>query len=79
MCQKGAVSDFGGGVWLLRSDGQDQLIMQNAFSSSYAGHCLYTFSWFPHSEACAVLWGIFVRGLRVETFVRVLRSSRVVL
>ena len=27
--------------------------------------------------ACAVLWGMFVRGLHVETFVRVLRSSRV--
>ena len=27
--------------------------------------------------ACTVLWGMFVRGLRVETFVRVLRSSRV--
>ena len=27
------------------------------------------------SEVCAFVWGIFVRGLRVETFVRVLRSS----
>ena len=28
-------------------------------------------------RACTVLWGMVVRGLRVETFVRVLRSSRV--
>ena len=34
------------------------------------------FSWFSRSEVCAFVWGIFVRGLRVETFVRVLRSSR---
>ena len=40
---------------------------------------LHTVSWFSRSEACAFVWGIFVRGLRVETFVRVLRSSRVVL
>ena len=36
---------------------------------------LHTISWFSHSEVCAFVWGIFVRGLRVETFVRVLRSS----
>ena len=40
---------------------------------------LHTVSWFSHSEVCAFVWGIFVRGLRVETFVRVLRSSRVIL
>ena len=40
---------------------------------------LHTVSWFSRSEVCAFVWGIFVRGLRVETFVRVLRSSRVVL
>ena len=40
---------------------------------------LHTISWFSRSEVCAFVWGIFVRGLRVETFVRVLRSSRVVL
>ena len=34
------------------------------------------FSWFSRSEVCTFVWGIFVRGLRVETFVRVLRSSR---
>ena len=34
------------------------------------------FSWFSRSEVCAFVWGIFVRGLHVETFVRVLRSSR---
>ena len=37
---------------------------------------LHTISWFSRSEVCAFVWGIFVRGLRVETFVRVLRSSR---
>ena len=37
---------------------------------------LHTISWFFHSEVCAFVWGIFVRGLRIETFVRVLRSSR---
>ena len=36
---------------------------------------LHTVSWFSRSEVCAFVWGIFVRGLRVETFVRVLRSS----
>ena len=40
---------------------------------------LHTVSWFSRSEVCAFVWGIFVRGLCVETFVRVLRSSRVVL
>ena len=30
------------------------------------------------SGVCGVVWGMFVRGLRVETFVRVLHSSRVV-
>ena len=40
---------------------------------------LHTVSWFSRSEVCAFVWGIFVRGLRVETFVRVLRSSRVIL
>ena len=40
---------------------------------------LHTVSWFSRSEVCAFVWGIFVRGLRFETFVRVLRSSRVVL
>ena len=29
------------------------------------------------SEGCAFVWGMFVRGLHIETFVRVLRSSRV--
>ena len=37
---------------------------------------LHTISWFSRSEVCAFVWGIFVRGLHVETFVRVLRSSR---
>ena len=40
---------------------------------------LHTVSWFSRSEVCAFVWGIFVRGLHVETFVRVLRSSSVVL
>ena len=40
---------------------------------------LHTISWFSRSEVCAFVWGIFARGLRAETFVRVLRSSRVVL
>ena len=44
------------------------------FSSSYAGRCSHGFP--TCSEVCAFVWGIFVRGLRVETFVRVLRSSR---
>ena len=53
--------------------------VQDAFSSvMYRGRCLHTFSWFSRSEACAFVWGIFVRGLRIETFVRVLRSSRVI-
>ena len=40
---------------------------------------LHTISWFSRSEVCAFVWGIFVRGLRVETFVRVLRSSELYL
>ena len=35
-----------------------------------------SFSWFSRSEVCAFVWGMVVRGVRVETFVRVLRSSR---
>ena len=48
--------------------------VQGSFSSSYAGRCSHGFP--TCSEVCAFVWGIFVRGLRVETFVRVLRSSR---
>ena len=51
------------------------LALQTTFSSNYAGRCSHGFP--TSSEVCAFVWGIFVRGLRVETFVRVLRSSRV--
>ena len=44
----------------------------------YQFPCSHTlFPWFSRSEVCAFVWGMFVRGLRIETFVRVLRSSRV--
>ena len=49
-----------------------------AVSGPFTSHlavCI-CFSGFSRSEVCAFVWGIFVRGLRVETFVRVLRSSR---
>ena len=49
-------------------------IMQGAFSSHYAGRCSHGFP--TSSEVCAFVWGMVVRGVRVETFVRVLRSSR---
>ena len=51
--------------------------MQTAFSSSYAGRCSHGFPGFLVPRCVLLFWGIFVRGLRVETFVRVLRSSRV--
>ena len=57
----------------------EQTKVQNAFSSLLCtgiAVCI-RFPGFSRSEACAVLWGIFVRGLHVKTFVRVLRSSRV--
>ena len=48
--------------------------MQTAFSREllFAGFLLRV-------RRVRLLWGIVVRGLRVETFVRVLRSSRVTL
>ena len=53
------------------------LNVQTAFSSSYAGRCSHGFPGFLVLRRALLFWGIFVRGLRVETFVRVLRSSRV--
>ena len=69
--------------------GSDEILMPG-FSTNYANNflpvfavsgpftsflVLHTISWFSRSEVCAFVWGIFVRGLCVETFVRVLRSS----
>ena len=56
------------------AEGDEANSLQGSFSSSYAGRCSHGFP--TCSEVCAFVWGIFVRGLRVETFVRVLRSSR---
>ena len=40
--------------------------------------CRTLFAWFSYFvRSVRLFWGIFVRGLHVETFVRVLRSSRV--
>ena len=38
--------------------------------------CLLVFL-FLHPSKCVLVWGTVVRGLRIEIFVRVLRSSRV--
>ena len=66
--------------------GGKALVLQTAFYWFFAVSgpftsflVLHTISWVSRSEVCAFVWGIFARGLRVETFVRVLRSSRVVL
>ena len=68
------------GTYNVSDDSANVFLLVFAVSGPFTSFLvLHTVSWFSRSEVCAFVWGIFVRGLRVETFVRVLRSSRVVL